>query len=86
MMTRTIPEQDKPLLRRALDGGIRVLRQLGPYEYEVSSRRPDITHRVWTKGGKANCTCELSSIGRKRCPHGALAAAFQQWHEQKDER
>lgn len=79
MSLLTIPDQDKPLLRRALDSGIRVLRQIGPHEYEVSSRRPGKTHRVWTRDGKAHCTCELSTLGGKRCPHGAVAAMFAAW-------
>lgn len=79
MATLTLPEQDYGLLRRALDRGIRVLAQTGPDTYRTTSSRPGVEHQVWARDGKANCDCELSSLGHKRCPHGALVLAWVAW-------
>ena len=79
MAQLTLPKEDTALLRRALDRGIRVLEQTGRDTYRTTSSREGITHDVWAKDGKANCTCELSSLGHKRCAHGAIVLAWIAW-------
>ncbi len=79
MAQLTLLKDDAGLLRRALDRGIRVLEQIGPDTYLTTSSRLSIRHQVWAKDGKANCSCELSSLGHKRCPHGALVLAWIAW-------
>ncbi len=84
MATLTLPKEDHTLLRRALDRGIRVLEQIAPDTYRTTSSRDGVTHQVWAKDGKANCSCELSSLGHKRCAHGALVLAWITWRAAND--
>jgi hypothetical protein len=82
--TLTLPTEDYGLLRRALDRGIRVLAQTGPDTYRTTSSREGVTHQVWARDGKANCSCELSALGHKRCAHGALVLAWIAWRAQQE--
>lgn len=66
-------------LRKALDAGLEVMDQLPGGVFTVTSRRPGKRHEVWTRGHVANCTCELSALGGKACPHGALALFWAAW-------
>ena len=58
---------------------LEILGMFGNNTYVVSSRRPNKEHKVWTVGHTTNCSCELSALGNKPCPHGALAFIWAAW-------
>lgn len=67
-------------LRKALDAGLQIESADNSLERcTVTSRRPGLKHAVWTRGHVANCSCELSALGGKPCPHGALALFWAAW-------
>ncbi len=60
-------------MRIAGMAGIRIVGHPEPNVYEISSRSQNGPRKVWTRGALVHCSCELSALGGKPCPHGALA-------------
>lgn len=59
--------------------GIKVVGHPERNVYEISSRSADDPRKVWVRGALVHCSCELSALGGKPCPHGALAFFRAAW-------